>query len=83
MIVIAALAYFAYKVIAPSSYVNQATIPPTQNNTVSLTNSSALNTNSGTNNTANVSISDSTLSGNVTRDQNYSLLSTGNIISSP
>jgi len=79
LIAVAASAYLTYK--APTApYINQTTTIQT-NATVSLTNSSILNTSSGT--AANASISNSTLSGNVTKDQNYSVLSNGNIISSP
>jgi cell division protein YceG involved in septum cleavage len=72
------IAFLAYKAYAPAQ--QQAAAP--QNGTVSITNSSALG---GYNSTAaaNASISNSSLNGNVSKDQNYSVLSNGNLTPSP
>jgi len=74
LVVIAAIAFMVYKAYAPS-------IAPENNQNVTLTNSSTLNYYNGTN--SNSSLSNSTLNGNVSQDQNYSVLSNANIISSP
>lgn len=82
VIALAAFAYVAYEAYAPAKEYQTTTVQnSTLNGTVSLTNSSSLNSYNGT--SGNESISNTTLNGNVTRDQNYSTLSNGNIISSP
>jgi len=82
--IVAAFAYWTVPAPRPQNAVPMTTVPAnaSQNSTVSAVNSSSLNAFNGTaaNDTA---IQNETLNGSVSQDQNYSVLSTGNIIQSP
>jgi hypothetical protein len=78
LVVVIALAAFAYY-LTPAAFGQLGA----QNSTQSLLNSSSLN--GAFNGTAgnNSTISNMTLNGSVSRDQNYSVLSAGSLIPSP